>query len=229
MFTGIIQEVGTVASMAGGHLVVTAAMASGDLADIKLGDSIAIGGPCLTVVEHAPRRLTFDVSPETLRRSSLGAWRAGQRVNLERALRLGDRLDGHLVQGHVDGVGRLVARTRAADGYELSIELEADLLPYVVAKGSVALDGVSLTIAWLEGARIGVAVVPHTAAKTTLGDLPVGATLNVETDILGRYVARLLAFGRGDASAVPGAGAGGAAKPGGLTLDALARGGFLDL
>lgn len=214
MFTGIIQEIGTVQARAGGRLTVAAKMASGDHGDIKLGDSIAVHGPCLTVVEHVKGRLTFDLSDETLGRSSLADLRPGARVHLERALRLGDRLDGHLVQGHVDGVGRVAALVRASAGWVLEVELPPDLLPFVVAKGSVALDGVSLTIATLEGARIGVAVVPHTAAETTLADVRVGQAVNVETDILGRYVARLLKFG--------------APKAGGLTLDALARGGFLD-
>jgi len=214
MFTGIIQEIGQIQQSGGGRVAVAAAMATGDLADIKLGDSIAVHGPCLTVVEHVRGRLTFDVSPETLARSSLGALRPGAKVHLERALRLGDRLDGHLVQGHVDGVARVVGLTRAGEGWELTLELPSELLPYVAPKGSIALDGVSLTIATLVGARISVAVVPHTAAQTLLARLTVGQLVNVETDILGRYVARLLGF-QGE-------------QPKGLTLDALARGGFLD-
>lgn len=222
MFTGIIQDLGEVVTApagASGRLVVATRLATGDLQDIRLGDSVAVHGPCLTVVAHTRGRLSFDVSPETLARSSLAGWRAGQRVHLERALRLADRLDGHLVQGHVDGVGRLVARRDLGPsaGWEIVVELPKDLLPYVVAKGSIALDGVSLTVATLEGARVGVAIVPHTGRHTTLAEAPIGAPVNVETDILGRYVARLLAFGARTE-----------APSGGLSLEALARGGFLD-
>ncbi|MCC6623095.1 MAG: riboflavin synthase [Deltaproteobacteria bacterium] len=224
MFTGIIQDIGTLVSApgaGGGRLAVATALATGDLGDIRLGDSIAVHGPCLTVVEHARGRLVFDVSPETLRRSSLGGLGHGARVHLERALRLSDRLDGHIVQGHVDGVGRLVTKSElgAGAGWELEVELPAELLPYVVPKGSIALDGVSLTVATLVGARAGVAVVPHTAKNTTLAAAPIGAAINVETDVLGRYVARLMGFA--DPRADRGQG-------GGLSLDALARAGFLD-
>ena len=226
MFTGIIQDIGTVQRVpgpGGGRIEVATRLATGDVTDIRLGDSIAVHGPCLTVVSHAPGRLTFDVSPETLKRSSLASLRPSARVHLERAMRLGDRLDGHIVQGHVDGVGRCVAwrALGAGLGWELSVEVPDALLPYVVAKGSIALDGVSLTIASLDGANVGVAIVPHTGSQTLLGAMAVGQSVNVETDVLGRYVARLLAF----AGVAP---PDGGRPGGGLSLEALARSGFLD-
>jgi len=237
MFTGIIQDIGTVQAApgpGGGRLAVATALATGDLADLRLGDSVAVHGPCLTVVEHARGRLVFDVSPETLARSTLGGLRPGARVHLERSLRLADRLDGHLVQGHVDGVGRLASRVALGQGrgWEVAIDVPDDLLPFIVAKGSIALDGVSLTVATLVGARVGVALVPHTGDKTTLVAQPIGALVNVETDVLGRYVARLLGFFGGRAAEPHAAGrpadhAAGRAEAG-LSLEALARAGFLD-
>lgn len=201
MFTGIIEDIGRVRAVergsGGARLVVDTHLATGDHAALKLGDSIAVMGACLTVTRHERGSLAFDVSLETLARTTLGGLATGARVHLERALVLGGRLDGHLVQGHVDAVARLVANVRAGEGWELGYELPEALLPQVVEKGSIALDGVSLTIARLVGSRVTVAVVPHTARHTVLADTPIGANVNVETDILGKYVQRLAALGRG--------------------------------
>jgi len=201
MFTGIIEDIGRIAAVeagsGGARLVVETRLATGDVKDIKLGDSISIMGACLTVTRHERGSLAFDVSLESIARTNLSALRAGARVHLERAMVLGGRLDGHLVQGHVDGVGRLVAKERAGDGWLTSYELPAELLPQVVEKGSIALDGVSLTVARLAGARVSVAVVPHTVTHTVLIDTAVGAAVNVETDILGKYVQRLVTLGKG--------------------------------
>lgn len=198
MFTGIIEDIGHVAGIdkgAGGiRLRVATRIATGDSADIKLGDSIAVMGACLTVTRHERGVLSFDVSPESIERTSLSDMAVGARVHVERAMVLGGRLDGHLVQGHVDAVARLVDKARAGDGWALTYELPTGLLPQVVEKGSICIDGVSLTIAKLVGPRVTVAVVPHTAAHTLLADTAVGGTVNIETDILGKYVQRLLGF-----------------------------------
>ncbi len=198
MFTGIIEDIGHIAGIergAGGvRLRVGTRIATGDVADIKLGDSIAVMGACLTVTRHERGVLSFDVSPESIERTSLSDMSVGARVHVERAMVLGGRLDGHLVQGHIDAVARLVEKARAGDGWVLSYELPSALLPQVVEKGSICVDGVSLTIAKLAGSRVSVAVVPHTAAHTLLVDTAVGGAVNIETDILGKYVQRLLGF-----------------------------------
>lgn len=203
MFTGIIEDVGRIERVelggGGARLVVATGLASGELGEIALGASVAVMGACLTVTRHERGRLAFDVSRETLARTTLGGLKVGARVHLERALRLGDRLDGHLVQGHVDAVGRLVDRVRVGDGWELGYELPAALMPQVVEKGSITLDGVSLTVARLVERRVTIAVVPHTAAHTVLSETEVGAGVNVETDVLGKYVQRVLSL-RGESA-----------------------------
>jgi riboflavin synthase len=232
MFTGIIEDIGRVTGIevsgASAKLVVATRLATGAShapsglgphGGIRLGDSIAVSGACLTVTRHEVGALSFDVSRESLLRTALGALTAGAKVHLERAMVLGGRLDGHLVQGHIDGLARLVAKDRVGPGWELAYELPETLLPFVVEKGSIALDGVSLTIAKLVGARITVAVVPLTGQATLLADTPLGAADNVETDILGKYVHRLLGF-----AAPPGAHHDGAR---GVTLGLLADNGFL--
>lgn len=217
MFTGLIEDLGRVEAIAprprGARLTVLTSL---PLSEVGLGDSIAVDGACLTVVELGSERFAADVSEETLRRTALGAARAGQRVHLERALRLGDRLGGHLVQGHVDAVGRVLAVSRVGDGFEVRWELPEQLLDTVVEKGSIAVDGVSLTIASLSGACISAAIVPHTAARTTLTSKAAGAAVNIETDMIGKYVRRALER-RG-----PGGGGGG-----GLDVEALTRAGFM--
>jgi len=199
MFTGIIEDIGRVASLevgaGGARLRIETRIASGELHDIKLGDSIAVMGACLTVTRHDRGALSFDMSPESVARTSLASLVAGAKVHLERALVLGARLDGHIVQGHVDGIARLVDKARSGAGWETTYALPAALLPQVVEKGSIAVDGVSLTIAKLSADRVTVSVVPHTAANTLLAEAAIGATVNVETDILGKYVQRLLSFG----------------------------------
>ncbi len=195
MFTGIVEWVGAVKAVeprAGGRRI---AVDLGPLADgLRIGDSVALSGCCLTAVAIAGRVAEFDVIPETLERTWFRALAAGGAVNLERSLRVGGRLDGHLVQGHVDGVARIVER--AADGGDVRLTLEAAdprLAGDMVEKGSVALDGVSLTLTHVAGGRFGVALIPHTLAVTTLGRRVEGDPLNVETDVLGKWVRRMIA------------------------------------
>jgi riboflavin synthase len=198
MFTGLVEELGAVEkAIAGGsrksnrtlHLVVRAPVVA---KGVQVGDSIAVNGCCLTVVKRTKNLLAFDAGTETLSRTNLGRLRPGSEVNLERSLRVGDRLGGHLVSGHVDDTGTLLKRRDEADWSFVTIRASAQLLRQMVSKGSVAVDGVSLTIVSAETDRFSVALIPHTLACTTLGKLGVGDTVNLETDLLAKYVARQL-------------------------------------
>jgi len=193
MFTGIVRERGRIAAVDGGddgiRLVVEAPATA---AQAALGDSIAVSGVCLTVVAADNGTLAFDAVPETLRRSSLAEVAPGDSVNLEPALRAGEPLGGHYVQGHVDGVGRVRSVVPEGDGRRLWIDPPDDLLRYLVEKGSVAVDGVSLTVAELDERGFAVALVPHTLAETTLGEAIPEAAVNVEVDVLAKYVERLV-------------------------------------
>ncbi|MGD9722482.1 MAG: riboflavin synthase [Pirellulales bacterium] len=188
MFTGLVQELATVRDVAqqppGVRILVHAPQLASDAA---LGDSIAINGCCLTVVERAGDTLAFEAGPETLARTNLGALAAGSRVNLEPSLRLNDKLGGHIVTGHVEAVGRLLARDKDGDWETLWFSFPAELARYLVPKGSVAVDGVSLTLVDVMGDRFSVALIPHTLAVTTLGALAIGGRVNLETDLLAKY------------------------------------------
>ncbi len=194
MFTGIVEELGRVRRVerrAGGARLEFDADAV--LADADVGASVAVNGCCVTVVERGDGWWAADAVTETLERTALGGLRAGDPVNLERPLRVGDRLGGHLVQGHVDAVGRLESRSPLADGSTMvAISAPADVLRYVVEKGSITVDGVSLTVASLNGEAFSVAVIPHTLAVTTLGAKAAGDAVNLEVDVLAKYVERLL-------------------------------------
>lgn len=191
MFTGIITDVGHVVDLAefGDRRIRIATAFATDT--IEIGASIACSGVCLTVVEKGDDWFAVDVSAETLARSVLGAWQAGTRVNLERALKLGDEMGGHILTGHVDGTARLVDRREEGGSLRLDFEIATPLARFIAAKGAIALDGVSLTVNEVAGNRFGVNVIPHTRQMTTLDALAAGARVNVETDILARYVARL--------------------------------------
>jgi riboflavin synthase len=193
VFTGLIREVGRVASVsgddAGVRLEVDAPLTS---AGAAIGDSVAINGVCLTVVEADGARLAFDAVPETLARSSLGRLAAGSPVNLEPALRAGDALGGHYVQGHVDGVGSVRTVEAEGDGRRIWFESPAGLLRYIVEKGSISIEGTSLTVAALDDAGFAVALIPHTLEATTFGTLEPGDPVNLEVDVLAKYVERLL-------------------------------------
>lgn len=193
MFTGIIEELGVVASLApreaGARIRLQAPIVA---ADIRAGDSIAVNGVCLTVTAFDDSRIEFDVIPETLSRSTLGALAAGAAINLEPSLRAGDPLDGHMVQGHVDGVGVVRSIESGAGGHVVTFEAGEELMPFVIPKGSIALDGVSLTVASVAGNRFSVALIPTTLGATTLSQWRVGQCVNVETDILARTVVSTL-------------------------------------
>jgi len=194
MFTGIVEELGTVRAITpvetGAHLSISATTV---LDDVQIGDSISVNGCCLTVVTLNDGYYEVDVVEETLRMTCLGSLRVGDRVNLERSVRLVDRLGGHLVQGHVDGVGRLISRESAADGsLVVRIEAPAAVLRYVVYKGSIAVDGISLTVAAIDNTSFSIALIPHTQDVTTLGFRQPGDQVNLEVDIIAKYVEKLL-------------------------------------
>ena len=196
MFTGIVSDLGTVRAtkVEGARSDRRFEIATSfDTGKVALGASIACSGPCLTVVEKGPGWFAVEASGETLARTTMGEWRAGTKVNLERALAAGDELGGHLVTGHVDAVVRVLARAEAGGSIGFELELPKALAPYIAEKGSVALDGVSLTVNEVAGDRFAVNIIRHTAGCTTLGAVAAGSRLNMEVDLLARYVERQLA------------------------------------
>jgi riboflavin synthase len=194
VFTGLIREVGRVAAIEGGADGVRLTIeAPATARDAQLGDSVALSGVCLTVVERLDGRLAFDAVPETLARTSLKTLEPGSRVNVEPALRAGEPLGGHYVQGHVDGVGAVRSVEPEGDGRRIWVDAPAELLRYVVEKGSVAVEGTSLTVADLDAAGFAIALIPHTLEQTTLGGLAPGDRVNLEVDVLAKYVEKLLA------------------------------------
>ena len=194
MFTGIITDVGTVraATRQGAGDLRLVIATSFPMQEVALGASIACSGVCLTVVEKGADWFAADVSGETCARTTVGSWRTGRRINLERSLRLGDELGGHLVYGHVDGLARIVGSHPEGDSLRWEFEAPAGYEGFVAAKGSVALDGVSLTVNQVSGRTFGVNIIPHTTSNTTFADRAAGDLVNFEADMLARYVARLL-------------------------------------
>ena len=190
MFTGIVEEVGRVSSLDGYRLAIDA---NKILEDVKLGDSISVNGACLTVVEFNENRFAVDLAPETLRRTSLGQAGPGSAVNLERALAAHDRMGGHIVQGHVDGAGSVTGLTPEADCLIMEIETPESLTPYIVEKGFIAVDGISLTVVQKAERRFTISVIPFTMENTNLQERGVGDRVNLEADILAKYVESLLA------------------------------------
>lgn len=200
MFTGIVHEMGRIdeiaATPAGARLRLSAAATA---SDCRVGDSVSIDGCCLTAVEAGDGRIAFDAVAETLRRTTLGGLAAGDEVNVEPAMRLGDRMGGHWVQGHVDGVGEVTAVAPDGDGVLVTFSAPPDVLRYTIEKGSVCVSGVSLTVTAVADETFAVALVPHTQAVTTLGRMGPGARVNLEADLLGKYVEKLV----GTAALVP--------------------------
>jgi len=197
MFTGIISDLGRVSRLRRGAILDLVIATSWDTAAIPIGASIACSGPCLTVVAVEPGAFTVQASEETLSRTTIGDWREGSPVNLERPLRVGDELGGHLVSGHIDGIAFVVGRRPEGDSVRFTIAAPDELAPLIAVKGSVALDGVSLTVNEVDGARFGVNIIPHTLAMTNFGTAAEGQRMNFEVDTIARYVARLLATNSG--------------------------------
>ncbi|MFZ7125033.1 MAG: riboflavin synthase [Desulfobacterales bacterium] len=219
MFTGIIEGTGRLASLRstgkGSRMTVEADF---PLDGVGIGASIAVNGACLTVVHLDGTRFQVDLSPESLATTTFGEARTGERLNLERALRLSDRLDGHLVSGHVDGIGSIASRTRSGNALVIRIDVPERLTRYMILKGSVAVDGVSLTINRLSSQNFDITLIPHTAGITTVGVKPPGSRVNIETDLIGKYVERLLEARSGKHSG---------ATAEGIDREFLARSGFL--
>ena len=193
MFTGLIETQGIITRadrVAGGAQLEVYAPEFGR--DMAIGDSIAVDGVCLTVAKFIRGAFVADVSDETISKTTLGGVRQGSKVNLERALRLSDRLGGHLVTGHIDGIGRLLLRHPAGNSTVYQFQIPRELLEYVVQKGSVAIDGISLTVAQIRGDSIAAAVIPHTEEVTTLREKPIGAPVNVEADMMAKYVKKFV-------------------------------------
>lgn len=216
MFTGLIEDLGTVEridrSAEGARVWVRTSL---PWQDLSLGESISHNGICLTLVQLEPGRYRVEVSEETLRRTTLGGWEAGTRVNLERALAVGSRLGGHWVLGHVDGVGKLLEREQQGFAERLRISFPEPFAPLLIEKGSVAVDGVSLTVNELFRDSFSVTIIPETRARTLLGTYPLGASVNLEGDVIGKYIARLKGL---EAPGTP--------KLEGLTQEALLKAGF---
>ena len=191
MFTGIIEEIGTLKSLNGGRIEIKCAKV---LDDIKIGDSISTNGICLTVTDFAENYFAADVMPETLRRTSLEELNIGGAVNLERAMKVGDRFGGHIVSGHIDGVGKIANIRTDGNAIFITISAESKLLQQIAAKGSVALDGISLTVVDAGANDFSVSMIPHTRAVTNFNFKRVGSVVNIETDILAKYIERLMNF-----------------------------------
>jgi riboflavin synthase len=230
MFTGIIESVGSIRAIVpqGGDFRVTVQTTNGgsksanlSMADVHLGDSIATNGICLTVIEMGSDYYMADVSAETLRRTTLGQWKTGTRVNLEKALLPTTRLGGHLVSGHVDGLGEIVVQRKDARSLYYEVKAPREIARYLAEKGSVTVDGISLTINELSGATLSLNLVPHTANHTNIDDWKVGSYVNLEVDVLARYLERLMLGDRAaDSTAKSG-------WEGGVTMSMLQENGFL--
>ncbi|MDR3566696.1 MAG: riboflavin synthase [Syntrophobacteraceae bacterium] len=219
MFTGLIEGTGTLLRTERHGPDARMVISPGFQMDKPvLGESIAVDGACLTVVDFDSSSFVADVSAETLAKTTLGAKASGSRVNLERALRLGDRLGGHLVTGHIDGIGRLKERKAEGRSIRISFELARESMRFVIEKGSIAINGISLTVNGVESSGFDVNVIPHTASMTTLCDLQIGSQVNIETDLIGKYLHRLVSLREGPAEQNPGGK--------GIDLDLLRRHGF---
>ncbi|WP_406828279.1 riboflavin synthase [Microbulbifer sp. ARAS458-1] len=217
MFTGIVEAVGEITALQpkGGDLRLRVKTGKLDLSDVKLGDSIATNGVCLTVVDLPGDGYWADVSAETLAVATLQDWKLGDRVNLEKALTPQTRLGGHMVSGHVDGIGEVVWRKQTARAEQFRLRAPSELAKYIAHKGSITVDGTSLTVNAVDGAEFELTIVPHTIAETVIGGYQAGTKVNLEVDLIARYLERLLL---GDAAAEP--------RSEGLTMEFLAQHGF---
>lgn len=213
MFTGIVEEVGRVKAIGNGILQIEASKV---LEDVHLGDSIAVNGICLTVTSFSSHSFQADVMPETIKRTSLGELKLGSPVNLERALTLASRLGGHIVSGHIDGTGRIVSLKDDKNAILMKIQAESSILRYIVEKGSVALDGISLTVAEVSNRDFTVSLIPHTRQATNLSSKREGSLINIENDVVGKYVEKLLQPAENTDAVL---------KPG-ITMDFLKQNGF---
>ena len=223
MFTGIIEEIGEIAGVKRGQVSSRLAIRGKKIfSDLKLGDSVAVNGVCLTATSISGDIFEADVMAETLRRTNLGGFSNGTRVNLERAMAAGGRFGGHIVSGHIDGTGRVSSLVREENAVWVRIDAEDKILRYIIEKGSIAIDGISLTVAATGPGYFKVSIIPHTGEETTLLRRRPGDIVNLENDVVGKYVERLLNFSAGNGEAF-----GQKAKAGGIDLNLLSENGFL--
>ncbi len=230
MFTGIIEEVGRLERIQrGAHCARLSVYAKNIMDDIRLGDSVAVNGVCLTVTDFHRQGFWADVMHETLNRSALGGLKSGSPVNLERAMPANGRFGGHIVAGHVDGTGEIIGITGDDNAVWYTLRAHENIMRYVVEKGSVAIDGISLTVAWVKAEGFAVSVIPHTVRETAIGQKKAGDRVNLETDIIGKYIERFfITSGASTVGEAAGrAGEGAAPKEGGVTSELLSRCGFL--
>jgi len=217
MFTGIVEELGKVKNIIRGSKSIKLTIeCSKILRDAKIGDSISVNGICLTITELGSNAFTADVMPETMRKTNLDKLTSSEKVNLERALKLSDRLGGHIVSGHIDGTGTIIGRIEEDNAIWITIEAPGAVLRYIVMKGSVALDGTSLTVAYADESCFKVSLIPHTADITIMGNKKVGDKINIECDVLGKYVEKLLGVGKQETGTKKG-----------LSLEFLSENGFI--
>lgn len=200
MFTGIVEEIGTVKKIARGQKAYLEIQADRIFSDIHIGDSIAVNGVCLTVTGFSGKVFTADVMNETFSRSSLGSLKAGSHVNLERAMSANRRFGGHIVSGHIDGTGKIINIKKDGNAVWYKISADENIIKYTVEKGSIAIDGISLTVARIEKDNFSVSIIPHTSEETILSEKKVGDTVNLENDIIGKYVERFLNFDKTEKS-----------------------------
>lgn len=192
MFTGLVEEIGTISLYEKTKKALRIGIKSSFARQCEIGESIATSGVCLSVIDHDDTSYYVDVMPETIRRSSLGLKKCGEKVNIERSLRLGDRLGGHLVQGHVDALGTLTRYEPGSSWTDISVGVNSDAMRFIAEKGSVCIDGVSLTVTSVDNHGFSVSLIPQTLRETTLGQLSIGSIVNIETDMFARYVARFV-------------------------------------
>ena len=192
MFTGIIEEIGTISGITHGAKSCTLKIEANDIfSDLKIGDSVAVNGVCLTATTITPPYFTADVMAETMRKTSFAALSKGSRVNLERAMQLGGRFGGHIVSGHIDSVATVIKKVRDDNAVVITLSADDDVMRYIVYKGSITLDGISLTVASVSNGEFTVSIIPHTGSATTLLDKNIGDKINIECDIIGKYVEKL--------------------------------------
>jgi len=216
MFTGIIEETGKILSNQKGSKSAVLTIEGLRIFDgLNLGDSVAVNGVCLTVAELGNNTFKADVMNETLNRSNLGSLRSGSQVNLERAMRADGRFGGHIVSGHIDGTGSIISRQKDDNAVWITVSATQGILKYIIEKGSIAIDGISLTVAKVTDQNFSVSVIPHTAKSTTLLDKSIGESVNLENDIIGKYIERFLSFDKADTQ-----------KGSGITYELLAKAGF---
>ena len=193
MFTGLVEEIGNIKSIKKGNRSIRLTVAANKIMDdVKLGDSIATNGICLTVVDFNSKSFSADVMPETMKRSSFHQQKEGERVNLERALRVGDRMGGHMVSGHIDGVGEIISQTKDDNAIWVNIAAPKNILKYVIEKGSIAIDGISLTVAYVDENQFKVSIIPLTQDDTTLVSKKIGSRVNLECDMTAKYVEKFM-------------------------------------